>query len=85
MNQFSSLAEVYDSLEFQDQRELVRTVLDEVVVGDKWIDYSIYAFNHDFVTTDCTGTHAVVTTKEVSVVKSSGGFLKGLVFDNLFE
>jgi len=50
LNQFSSLAEVYDSLEFQDQRELVRTVLDEVVVGDKWIDYSIYAFNQNFVT-----------------------------------
>ena len=53
--QLTDLADVYDALEFPDQRELLRTVLGDIVIGDKHIDYSIYAFNEVFVTSDHTG------------------------------
>ena len=50
-----NLADIYDELDRLERRELLRTVMSDIVVGEDSIDYSIYALSPDFV--NCDHTH----------------------------
>ncbi|MFW6195133.1 MAG: recombinase family protein [Chloroflexota bacterium] len=52
---FRTLGPVYDSLDFENRRELLKTVFREITVDDATVGYSVRVFPEMFVLSECTG------------------------------
>lgn len=53
LESIGNLADVYDELEFSEKKELIGTVIGDIVVGEDWVDYSIYSLNKAVAYYDC--------------------------------
>ena len=64
LESIGNLADAYDELEFSEKKELIGTVIGDIVVGEDWVDYSIYSLNKAVAYYDCMDTHAVANYKQ---------------------
>lgn len=49
-----NLSEVFEELDFQERKELLRTIINKVVVGKHHLDFQFFALPKSFVNWDCT-------------------------------
>ena len=61
LENIKNLASLYEELDFQEKKELLRTVISDIVIGEDWIDYSIYGLNRFFVNYNRMDAHAATT------------------------
>lgn len=58
LSSLENLADVYDEIDFPEKKELLRTVVSDIVVDETGVDLNIYALSPNVVTRDCTGVPA---------------------------